>query len=56
MLSAGRARRRRPKNWVHVTPAGLALVVAAAVVARAGKPRDVVDPETGQVTRVAREA
>ena len=39
-----------------VTLVGLALVVAAAVVARAGKPRDVVDPETGEINRVARQA
>ncbi|QIR69123.1 TRAP transporter permease [Kocuria sp. KD4] len=35
-----------------VTLIGLALVVAAAVVARLSRPRAVVDPETGQITRV----
>ena len=35
-----------------VTLIGLALVVAAAVLARLSRPRAVVDPETGQITRV----
>ena len=35
-----------------VTLIGLALVVAAAVLARLRRPRSVVDPETGQITRV----
>lgn len=35
-----------------VTLIGLALVVAAAVLARLRRPRAVVDPETGQITRV----
>ncbi|OXS85512.1 TRAP transporter permease [Kocuria marina] len=35
-----------------VTLIGLALVVAAAVLARLRQPRAVVDPETGQITRV----
>ena len=35
-----------------VTLIGLAVVVAAAVLARLRRPRAVVDPETGQITRV----
>ena len=37
---------------VLVTVIGLALVVAAAAMARLRKPRAVVDPETGEITRV----
>ena len=41
---------------VLVTLIGLVLVVVAAVLARLRRPRDVVDPETGEITRVAQGA